>query len=64
MNRDDAVWGLVGGLAFLVLLSGYELATGYRAPLPVKGGVAVVVTLLAAGLAGVIGARLRENESA
>ena len=42
LSRDAVVWGLVGGLSFLVLLTGYELATGFRASLVAKFGVALL----------------------
>ena len=68
MNRDALVWGLVGGLSFLVLLSGYELASGYRASLVVKFGVALLVTLVASAGSALIASRMRgrrrENERA
>ena len=67
LNRstlDAVAWGLVGGLSFLVFVTGYEIATGFRAGLPVKFGVALVVTVLAAAASALIASRLRENERA
>ena len=64
LSRDAVIWGLVGGLSFLVLLTGYELATDFRASLVAKFGVAVLVTVGAAVASAVLAARLRENESA
>jgi hypothetical protein len=64
LTRDVVVWGLVGGLSFLVLLTGYELATGFRARLEVKAGVAVLVTVGATVASAALATRLRENESA
>ncbi|HKJ59583.1 MAG TPA: hypothetical protein VKA37_10145 [Halobacteriales archaeon] len=67
LNRptlDAVAWGFVGGLSFLVLLTGYELATDFRASLAVKFGVALVVTVLAAAASALIASRLRENERA
>jgi len=64
VNRDALVWGVVGGLSFLVLITGYELATGWRAGLAVKVGVALLVAVVATLASATIGARLRENESA
>jgi len=64
LSLDAVVWGLVGGLSFLVILTGYELATGFRASLVTKFGVAVLVTVGAAGASATLAARLRENESA
>jgi len=42
--REALVWGLVGGLSFLVLLQGYELLTPAGVDPLVKGGVALAVT--------------------
>ena len=68
MNRDVVVWGLVGGLSFLVLLTGYELATGWRASWLVKFGVAALVTVAATAASALVERRLRgrrrENERA
>lgn len=64
MNRDDVVWGLVGGLSFLVLLTGYELVSGWRAGLAVKFGIALLVMVVAAVASATFARRLRENESA
>lgn len=68
MNRDAVVWGLVGGLSFLVLITGYELATGWRTSWLVKFGVAVLVTATATGASALVERRLRgrrrENERA
>jgi ABC-type transporter Mla subunit MlaD len=54
--RASLLWGVVGVLAFLVLVQGYELWTGYRYSLGVKFGVALgvgagatVTSYLAAG---------------
>ena len=41
--KASLLWGAVGVLAFLVLLQGYELWTGYRYSLGVKFGVSVAV---------------------
>jgi hypothetical protein len=41
--KASLLWGAIGVLAFLVLLQGYELWTGYRYALPTKLGVAVGV---------------------
>lgn len=41
--KASLLWGAVGVLAFLVLLQGYELWSGYRYSLAVKFGVAAVV---------------------
>ncbi|WP_227352911.1 hypothetical protein [Haladaptatus salinisoli] len=41
--KSSLLWGVIGVLAFLVLLQGYELYTNYRYPLGVKVGAALVV---------------------
>ena len=68
VNRDAVVWGLVGGLSFLVLVTGYELATGWRVSWSVKLGVAVLVAVLATIASTLVERRLRglrrENERA
>jgi hypothetical protein len=43
--KASVLWGLVGLLAFLVALQGYELATGYRYSLAVKVGTALAVAI-------------------
>ncbi|WP_238392186.1 hypothetical protein [Halorussus amylolyticus] len=48
--KASVLWGVIGVLAFLVLLQGYELWTGYRYDLGVKAGVAVGVAVGATGL--------------
>jgi uncharacterized membrane protein YeiB len=42
-TKSSLLWGLVGGLSFLVLLQGYELATVERVDWLVKIIVAVLV---------------------
>jgi hypothetical protein len=62
--RSSLVWGLVGGLSFLVLLQGYELLTTERVDWLVKFGVAAAVTLGATALAHwLAGRRARVTES-
>ena len=41
--KATVLWGLVGGLAFLVLVQGYELVGGVRVTALVKAAVALVV---------------------
>jgi hypothetical protein len=43
--KASLLWGAVGVLAFLVLLQGYELWTGYRYSLGIKFSVATVVAV-------------------
>jgi len=38
-RKDSLLWGIVGGLAFLVLVQGYELVAGESIALTVKAGV-------------------------
>jgi hypothetical protein len=61
---DSAVWGLVGGLAFLVLVQGYELATGRGVAALVKVGVAVGVLAVVSLLAYAAGPPSAGNERA
>ncbi|USZ66724.1 hypothetical protein NGM10_08200 [Halorussus salilacus] len=49
-TKSSLLWGVVGLLAFLVLLQGYELWSGYRYALGVKGGVALAVGVGATGV--------------
>jgi len=56
--KASVLWGLVGLLAFLVALQGYELATGYRYSVAVKVGTALVVGVGATGLSYLAEGRL------
>ncbi|MFB6178163.1 MAG: hypothetical protein ABEI77_00385 [Halorientalis sp.] len=49
-RKSSLLWGLVGGLGFLVLLQGYELASAHRVDWLVKVGVALVVVVAGAAL--------------
>ena len=60
---DTVVWGLVGGLTFLVAIQGFELASGTRLTLLVKFGVAAVVTVAAALLAHAVRRRQRRKRT-
>jgi len=42
-TKASLLWGVVGGLAFLVLVQGYELLAGTPVSLPAKAGVAIAV---------------------
>jgi hypothetical protein len=55
--RDRVVWGLVGGLAFLVLGQGYVLVTSTTVSLWLLLAVAVVVTAVATGAAHLLETR-------
>ena len=58
--KASLLWGVVGALAFLVLLQGYELATEYRYAVAVKVGVALAVGIGATGLSYLVDAALFE----
>ncbi|MEE6209675.1 hypothetical protein U3A55_05860 [Salarchaeum sp. III] len=59
MNRDAAVWGVVGALTFLVLAQGYRLATGDGLGLPVLLGVAIAVFAVTTVTVPAVAARMR-----
>jgi hypothetical protein len=48
--KSSLLWGLVGGLAFLVLLQGYELVSAERVAWLVKFAVAALVVVGASGV--------------
>lgn len=62
-TKSSVLWGLVGGLAFLVLLQGYELFAGTLVDLGVKFGVAALVAVGATVLSYVVRPRVIGNES-
>lgn len=62
-TKSSLLWGLVGCLAFLVLLQGYELLTGQRVTIAAKAGVAVAVLVAATALTYAARDRLPGNES-
>lgn len=49
-RKASVLWGLVGGLSFLVLLQGYELVAAERVDWLVKFAVALLVVAGASGL--------------
>jgi len=49
-TRASLLWGLVGALAFLVLVQGYDLVRAAPLDLPGRFGVAVLVGAVAAAL--------------
>jgi len=62
-RRSSLLWGLVGALAFLVLVQGYRLLVGPLGPGPLAlGAVALVVGAAAAGLTHVLEPRIRGKE--
>jgi len=56
--RASLLWGVVGGLAFLVLVQGYELLGDASVTVPAKVGVALVVAAGATLLTYVARSRL------
>ena len=50
IRKASLLWGLIGGLSFLVLLQGYELLSADRVDWLVKFGVALLVVVGAAAL--------------
>ncbi len=63
-HKASALWGVVGGLSFLVLVQGYELAVGVRLGVTVKTGVALAVVVAATLLTHLARPRVRGNERA
>jgi hypothetical protein len=63
-QKDSLLWGVVGGLAFLVLVQGYELVADESVALTVKAGVAVAVLAVTALAAHALRPRLAGNERA
>ncbi|PSQ60152.1 MAG: hypothetical protein BRD23_02805 [Halobacteriales archaeon SW_9_67_25] len=61
-HKASGLWGVIGGLSFLVLVQGYELAVGTRLGMTVKAGVALVVAALAAVLTHLARPRIDGNE--
>lgn len=57
-RRAALLWGIIGALAFLVLLQGYELLTDRRVDWLVKFGVALVVGVAAGGSARLLQSRV------
>jgi len=62
-KRDSAVWGLVGGLAFLVAVQGFELATTQRIDFALKFAVAAIVTVVAGALVHAVRRHRRQPRS-
>jgi purine-cytosine permease-like protein len=58
--KASVLWGLIGLLAFLVALQGYELITGYRYSLAVKAATALAVGVGATGASYLAEKRLFE----
>lgn len=62
IRKASLLWGLVGGLSFLVLLQGYELVSMDRVDWLVKFGVALVVVAGATALSYGYQRRARRKE--
>ena len=61
-RRSSLLWGLVGTLAFLVLVQGYRLLVGPLGPRPLAlGAVAFLVGAMAAGLTHALAPRIHGN---
>ncbi len=61
-QRASLLWGVVGGMAFLVLVQGYELLAEQGVALAIKAGVAVVVLAVTALAAHALRPWLAGNE--
>lgn len=61
-RKAALLWGIVGGLAFLVLVQGYELATDRAVTVPVKFAVAVGVFAVATVVTDTLQPRFTGNE--
>jgi hypothetical protein len=63
--KASLLWGVVGGLCFLVLIQGYELVADQRVSYLVKFAVAVLVAVVAGGSTYAVQGRVpAENERA
>ena len=62
-TKASLLWGVVGGLAFLVLVQGYERLAGTPVSLSAKAGVAVAVGVGSTLAAYRMQPRLFGNES-
>lgn len=61
-QKASVLWGVVGGLAFLVLVQGYELLAGTAVTVLAKAGVALAVAATVTAAAYVVRPRLYGNE--
>jgi hypothetical protein len=61
-TRSSLLWGVVGALAFLVLVQGYRLVVGpLDVGVPAVGGLTLCVGAVATGLTHVLEPRMRRN---
>jgi len=63
-RKATVLWGVIGGLSFLVLVQGYELVVGTRIEWATKAGIALAVAVVAAALVHLARPRLARNERA
>jgi hypothetical protein len=62
-TKANLLWGVVGSLAFLVLVQGYELLAGTPVSISAKVGVALAVGIGTTLAAARMQPRLSGNES-
>jgi Cu/Ag efflux pump CusA len=60
-TTSSLLWGLVGALAFLVLVQGYDLVAGLSVGFVARFAVAVLVGVVAAALSYRLAPRLRSK---
>jgi hypothetical protein len=61
-RKASVLWGVVGGLAFLVLVQGYELLAGAAVTVLAKAAVALAVAATVTAAAYVVQPSLDGNE--
>jgi len=61
-RKAALLWGVVGGLAFLVLVQGYELATSQAVTVPVKLAMTIGVFAVATAVTDTLQPRFAGNE--
>lgn len=62
-TKSSLLWGVIGGLSFLVLVQGYELLAAMPVTIAAKASVALAVAVGTAGLTFAAHDRLFGNES-
>lgn len=63
-TKAAALWSVIGGLSFLVLVFAYRILTSATPDLSVVAIVAVLVAVASGGLSYYVDRRLASNESA
>ncbi|MFW5974024.1 MAG: hypothetical protein ACOCPZ_01425 [Natrialbaceae archaeon] len=58
-RKSSLLWGLVGALAFLVLVQAYHLFTRQFLAVPTIAGVTLAVSIVSASLAHLLRPRIR-----